>query len=256
MIKLLLSLIFITISTAISAQERNFVFYTVEGQKIVYENGIAFLPISKPEIQVALSYKPESKDRGWIGVVIQNNSSSPINVNEESLRIYSQSIPLRVYSYTDLMKEQKSHDTRRRIFAVLASSSSSSNNAYSKQQGTYQSNTNANVFGNNGYSATGTARTQGTYQSRTYDATADAINRAEANRRNDELFAKIRAQSANEQSSIQSRALRANTIAPGNVLYGDIGIALPKSSNSSPVEITLQFRAGSETFEARLRESW
>lgn len=239
-------------SSILAATERQFDFLPTETNTVVYENGRPYLQTSTQNLSVTISYIPSEKNRGWIGIFVKNYSPNSININEKSIQVTSNQLPLKTYSYSELMAEQKRKEGWRKFGAVLADSSQPS--SYTQQTGTYQSNTTANAYSNNGYAVYGNATTSGSYQQTTYDATAAAINQAEASRRNAEMMKSIQNRSAQERAEISARALRANTIFPGESLYGEVNFDLPKKSNKSATEIKLIINIGQEFIETTLKE--
>lgn len=245
---LLISLIF---NSAIAA-ERSFDFVQDGSNRVIYENGTPYLQTNTSNVGLTVSFIPDEKNRGWIGIQITNFSDGAITISEKSLSATSGGNPLRVYTYSELMAEQKRRDSWRRFGAAMFTSSSPS--PYSTQSGTYSSNTNASVYGSNGYSAFGSANTYGTYQSSSYDATAAAINQTEINRRNDAMMANLRARSNSEKAAIDNRALRANTLQRGETLYGEVNFDLPKKSRGNPPVINITITIGGEQVKVALQE--
>ncbi len=243
------SVIFSQVSVA---SERSFDFVQDGNNRVIYENGTPYLQANTSNAGLTVSFIPDEKNRGWIGIQITNFSDGAITISEKSISATSGGKPLRVYTYSELMAEQKRRDSWRRFGAALAASSSPS--PYSTQSGTYSSNTNASVYGSNGYSAYGSANTYGTYQSSSYDATAAAINQAEVNRRNDAMMANLRARSNSEKSAIDNRALRANTLQRGETLYGEVNFDLPKKSRGNPPVINVTITIGGEQVKVALQE--
>ncbi|MCC6756691.1 MAG: hypothetical protein IT474_01845 [Arenimonas sp.] len=249
--KLSLAFLYLAFNSAIAA-ERSFDFVQDGISRVIYENGTPYLQANTNNVGLTVSFIPDEKNRGWIGIQITNFSDSAITVSEKSLSAASNGKPLRVYTYSELMAEQKRRDSWRRFGAAMTASTSPS--PYSTQSGTYSSNTNASVYGSNGYSAYGSANTYGTYQSSSYDATAAAINQAEINRRNDAMMANLRARSNSEKSVIDNRALRANTLQRGESLYGEVNFDLPKKSRGNPPVINVTITIGGEQVKVALQE--
>lgn len=247
--KYLIIFIFSPIS---AASERTFDFIPSEINSVIYENGTPYLQTNTNRLGLTLSFIPGEKNRGWVGIQVTNFSDTPVTISEKSLSIVSNQSPLRIYTYSELMAEQKRKDSWRRFGAAMTASTAPS--PYSTQSGTYSSSTNATVYSNNGYSAYGTANTNGSYQSSSYDATAAAINQAEINRRNQEMLSNIKARSNAERAAIDERVLRANTLSRGETIYGEVNFDLPKKSGKSLAKINLTITIGGESFQAALQE--
>jgi hypothetical protein len=256
MIRIALAFAFLFAACNTLASERVFEIVPPDGQQVVYQDGAGYLIQSREQFAVIMGYVPESKKRAWLSIVFRNLSTGPLTISEKSITAKSNDLPLKVYSFAELAKEQKRREMWQEVgagFAAAGNNMSANNAGNEYQQGTYQSQTKASVYGNGG-SAYGTAKTNGSYSGTSYNATAAQIAQAEANRKNDEIFANTRANADAARSTLQNRALKANTIASGQDIYGEVSIDLPKKSIKAPVEFVVQFQAANDLVEVRFRE--
>ena len=75
---------------------------------------------------------------------------------------------------------------------------------------------------------------------------ADAMNR--------ELLDRTQRSASEKRVALESRALRANTVAPGKFATGRVVIELPTRSRKSPVPLELTLTAGMDQFKFGLTE--
>ena len=59
----------------------------------------------------------------------------------------------------------------------------------------------------------------------------------QANQQNQTNFDRQRAEAAFAQQDLQSRALKANSLSPGEFIIGDVQISLPKRNKKSPAQL-------------------
>ena len=113
------------------------------------------------------------------------------------------------------------------------------------QEGTYSGST----YGSSGYNST-----HGTYSGTTYSPGAAASAQMQADAQNQQLIDRARQVAADNRQALQDRAMRANTLSPGEFIGGQITIELPDQSrrNAAPLELTLV--AGMDQFKFKLTE--
>ncbi len=199
-------------------------------QTIEMQDGGQLLVYQGQNAKIAISYISESKKRGWLSITIQNISNENINVSEQSVVITSAGMPLKVYTYAELEKAQKNEE----MWVAIANGITAASNSYSAglagtsySSGTYNSNTTTSVYSGGG-AAYGSANTRGTYSGYTYDSGAAQAAQANANAQNQQLFDRAAQNSKAAQQNLEARALKANTISPGEIVSGQIKFDLPK----------------------------
>lgn len=222
----------------------------VNGQQIAISDGVSAV--------VALSFVPaEKRGKGWIVVNVKNLSPESFVVRESSLRASSGDQPLHVATYDDLLKHQKRKEFWNTFGAGLAAGINDMNAAnagYSYNSGTYSSTTDATAYGSGGY-AHGTAQTTGSYSGVTYDSGVAYAAQAHADEQNARMLAQVEQNNAQERATLESRALRANTLRAGEFTSGMVLIDLPKKSRKRPAILELTLTAGMDEFRFLLQES-
>lgn len=221
------------------AKDRVFVPVAQEDQFIEYEDGTAVLILQDVVATMYISFLPRDKKTALIKVALRNTGDRSFTISERSFTASSSGEPLNVMTYEDRIREQKRKDTWSAIAAGLNAASnniSASNAGYRSNYGTYNATTNARVYGNGG-SAYGTAYTSGTYSESSYNAAAAHQAQLQANQQNQANFNRQRAEAAFAQQDLQSRALKANSLSPGEFIIGDVQISLPKRSKTTPAQL-------------------
>jgi hypothetical protein len=237
------------------AKERSFQPYASAGQEVRYSDGEAVVYSATDRHVVGLSYIPRDKKSGFIKLWVLNRGSTAFNIGDQSITASSGGIPLQVLSYQDRLKEQRRQEMWQGLAAGLAAAGNNmqaANAGYSNSYGTYNSTTRANVYGSNGY-ATGNAYTTGTYSGSTYNAGAAYAAQADANARNQQIFAQAAANSEYARRELADRALKMNTLSPGQDVIGDVRLALPKRTKT-PGEFTVTVDVNGEAMSFNFRE--
>lgn len=128
-----------------------------------------------------------------------------------------------------------------------------SNASYQTTYGTYNSRTNAYACGSRGY-ASGTAYMSGTYSGTTCNATAAQQARLAADQRNQAIFDRQRAKAGFARRDLQSRALKANTLLPGEFILGEVRFSLPQRDKQSAEQLTISVDLAGEAVTTPLVE--
>lgn len=256
MMKSLQFLLLAAISGVSQAAARAFEPVATDGQLVEFHNGVAFLIHKNERIHYGIQFVPESSKAGWLAVVIQNFGELPINVSERSFLVTSSSQQVKVYTYAELVKKERT----RQAWIAFANGLAAGANSYSASMagnsnthGSYSGRTNATVTGYGG-TVYGSSTTYGTYSSNTYNGAAAYAAQADASRRNQEMFDRS-AQIAMQSSQIlEQRALKANTISQNEVVSGQIRMDLPKKNRKQPPEFTVNLMFGFESIPVTFRE--
>lgn len=226
------------------------------GQSVEYHNGVAFLIHKNERFHYGIQFVPESNKAGWLAVVIQNFGELPVNVSERSFLVTSAGSPVKVYTYAELLKKERSRQAWLAVANGLAATANTYNASmagYSNSYGSYSGRTNAQVSGYGG-TAYGSANTYGTYSSNTYNGAAAYAAQADANRRNQELFDRSAQIALQSSQALEQRALKANTISKDEVVSGQIRMDLPKKNRKQPPEFTVMLTFGAESIPVTFRE--
>ena len=161
--------------------------------------------------------------------------------SDTSVSVESGGTAMEIMTYADRMKEQKRQEMWAGIAAGMAAGANNiaaSNAGYQHNYGTYSSTTNAYAHGPAG-SAYGTATTNGTYFGSSYNASAAFQAQQAANAQNQAIFDRQQANAAFARRSLADRALKANTLSPGEFVLGDVRFSLPKRNKMAPSKLVI-----------------
>lgn len=223
-------------------------------QKSVYKDGRKTL-ISVKLSTVAIAPETDtvtSGQRGSFVVAVNNGTNHEILFSTDDVTAYfkinGQRSALKVFSYDELVAEEKKRQAWAAVGAALqgvADSMNAANAGYSNSYGTYS----GSAYSNYGTSAYG----YGTYSSTTYNyATAQAAqNAAQAN--SETRFARLQAEGEATLSNLSARILKKETIFPGAWHGGIVKLEFPNVSEV-PQEIELVVNVGEETHEFRFTQ--
>ncbi|UOV09245.1 hypothetical protein MUU77_02760 [Pseudoxanthomonas sp. F37] len=234
-------LAFVLVAAPGHAAERIFEPVPGDDQTVEYQDGEVVLIAPTTNAVLFITYVPRDKKSAFLKVGIKNIGEESFNISERSFTASTPSGPLTVLTYDDRLREQKRQETWAAVAAGLAAAGnnmSASNAGYQTNYGTYNSRTNAYAYGSGGY-ATGTAYTSGTYSGTTYNAAAAQQARLAADRQNQAIFDRQRANADFARRDLQSRALKANTLSPGEFILGDVRFSLPKRDRQSAAQLTI-----------------
>ncbi|UWX04171.1 hypothetical protein H1235_02020 [Pseudoxanthomonas sp. NC8] len=128
-----------------------------------------------------------------------------------------------------------------------------SNAGYQNTYGSYAGTASARAYGPGG-SAYATAYGSGTYSQTTYNAAAAQQAQALANDRNQALFDRQQANAEFAKQDLQARALKANTLSPGEFVMGDVVFELPKRNKKVPAQVEISVDVAGTPVRILLRE--
>lgn len=233
------------------AKERIFSPIAGAGQEIRYSDGQAVLVTGNADGNIAASLVPVDKKSVFLRLWIENASEQQFNFSETSVTASAAGAPLRVFTYADLVKEQKRREMWGAIAAGLAAGANSyaaSNAGYSNYSGSYSGRTNATVYGSGG-TVYGSSNTYGRYYGTSYNAGVAYLAQANAAAQNQAMFDRFQATAYAAKQTLQDRALKANTLTPGQHVFGDIKVQLPRAG-----EMELNILVGSQMIALRFHE--
>ena len=224
-----------------SNQEASF----VEGQTAIKST----LPDST--VIVSSAFKEiENGSRIDVVVNVNNTSSESFILDTSSFQITSDSTgPLKVYSYDELVAEQKKKEAASTALAAFAGAMdmmAASYSGYQTTTGTYSGST----YGSYG----GSAYTSGTYTATTYNSAAaqqainNASNRTTANLQN------IQQTSAATLQNLKSNILKKTTMEPGMWYGGITRFDAPELQKGEQRFYTLSISLGKETHTFQLTQ--
>lgn len=232
-------------SMSIAAKERVFSPVAGAGQEIRFSNGQAVLATGNNLGNLAVTFVPLDKKSGFLRIWVENSCEQQFNISEASVSANSAGEPLTVYTYADQVKAQK----RKEIWAAIATGIAAGANSYSASQAGYSNYSGgyASRTTSGAYSAT----TYGRYYGTSYNAGVAYLAQANAVQQNQAMFDRFEHMAASASRSMEQRSLKANTLVPGQSVYGDVKIRLPKAGGALDVvidvggqPIALNFREG------------
>jgi len=251
------ALLGLVISGTTYAAERVFVPVPMQGQELHYDDGEPTILDGANDALLVVSIATRDKKTGWANIYVQNNGDRPFNFGESSVAATSGGLPLVVDAYADRIKAQKRQQMWAGVAAGITAASnniSASNAGYSRTQGSFRANTSVSAYGSGGY-AQGYATTNGTFSGTTYNAADAQRAQNDANARNQAIFAQTRANADAARQDIQDRALKLNTLSPGQSVFGDVQFALPRRSKDAPTEFTLTVDLNGTSVQLLFREA-
>lgn len=240
--RLLLLMAFL--SAIASAEERVFEVTPVPGIRIEYVNGTQFAIVDGSVATVAVSFVPENHSRGWIAATVQNRGAEPFNIQETALTASVGDVSLKTFTYVELMKSQKHKSTLGSAMSALYTTAA----AY---------NSGGHSYGQAAASGATSVLNQGTPGSAAgqpgYGTPANgdqvAIDQLEQS-----MVGQLKNSTVQARSSIEARALRDNTVRPGQAISGQVCIELPDESQLKSAPLVIDIAIGDEIFRFPLRE--
>lgn len=219
------------------------------GERSIYKDGRNTLTSVKLNTVAVTpnSDRVKSGERGDFTIAVNNGTTADVVFSTDDISAQSsadgRTAPLKVYSYNELVAEEKKRQAWA-AFAVAmagaANSISAASAGYSHTYGSYSGST----YGSNGVSAHG----YGTFSTTTYNAAAAqaAMNDAQANTAAN--FAALAEQGQAHLNALRTTILKKETIFPGDWHGGVVEVALPSVTDAAQ-EIRLDVNVGGEPHE-------
>lgn len=227
-------------SAVTEAKERNFSPISGVGQEVRFSDGDAILVTGNTHGNIAANLVPLNRKWALLNIWIENASERQFNISEGAFAASSNGNGLVVLSYLDRQKAEK----RKQVWAAVATglaaglnSYNASNAGYSSYSGSYRGSTT---------SAYGTLYSGGSYYGTSYSAGINYLAQANAAAQNQAMFDRYEDAALAANRNLQQRALKANTLAPGQSIYGDVQIMLPKAVRGQPSQLTVTVLVGGE----------
>jgi hypothetical protein len=152
---------------------------------------------------------------------------------------------LKVWSYDELVKEEKNRQTWAAVAAALGGvgrSMDAANAGYSRTTGTFNA---YNSYGDSAY---------GTYQSTTYNSYQNYTARQLANAQTSAEFAAIRAEGEANLAALQGNIIKNHTLMPGEWYGGTIVLDVPKKSKAGITNYLVSVTVESETHQFQISQ--
>ena len=211
-------------------------------QKVQYQDGMPIVVSVKTH---GVSVGPSSReitaaDRTEFVVAIQNRGSAPFDVGPDNITAWVEGArgdPLHVYSYDELLAEEKS---RQMWQAVILGTAAASNSINARAAG--KSTTSGRFVSTFG---------SGTYSETTYDAGKAFAAQSLANAQNSANIANFKAQSAASLAALENNIIKRQTIMPGQWHGGRVMIDTPEAPEDQALVMVIQFIVGGEQHELK-----
>lgn len=237
-------LAFLAVVSQASAADRVFLPVSTATQEVEYDNGEPVLLARTEKAFVAASYISRDKKSCLLKIELTNISETPFTVAEHDITAASAQGSLDVVTYAERLKAQKREAMWENIalgVAAAAEGYSAASAGYSQTDGTFRA------------SGTGSS-IKGAYSESTYDSTAAYQAQTLAQIRSEQ---RVDRQAANEKfarQELKDRAFRSNTLSPGELVVGDVQVALPKKNRETPAEFVVAIVIAGEPVRLLFRE--
>jgi len=201
----------------------------VDGRKIVISE------MQESTVVLVPPLGPVEK-RGEFGVIAFNNGTTELNFGTENISASAaDGTSVHVFSYVELLEEEKSRQTWAAVAAGLAAAGNSmqaANAGHSTSHGSY-SGTTYGSYGSTPYSA----NTYGTGYVTTYDPAKAQAAQAIANQENQAMLQNMKQANARNEARLQS-ILKKTTILPGYSHSGQTQFEVPttRATLAEPIE--------------------
>jgi len=195
-------------------------------QKQIYVDGLVAVA-SKKEASIAMiaatSNEIPNGQRIQLALQVQNLGENNIDIDTSNIRVTSPEInEVKVYSYAELVKEEKQQRAAALIVTAIAGAANVYNasvNSNVSTTGTYNSST---------FTPGGTYRTTGTYNSTTYDPLrAQIASNMAANQASNQMN-NIANNSDNRLNTLKGSILKRTTVFPGSAHNGMFVFEAPR----------------------------
>lgn len=196
-----------------------------EGQEERYFDGVR-LVISELPNSSAIVLPPSRavEDRGRLEVMLINTGIENVDFGTENFSALSSSgETVRVYSYSELLAEEKT----RQMWAAIAAGLEAAGNSMQAANAGYT--TSYGSYSGMAYGAGSTAYTSGSGYVTTYDPAKAQMARSLADQRNTETFDRMAYENKKNEMVLQN-ILKTTTIVPGGSHSGIIIFDLPKKN--------------------------
>ncbi|WP_293335837.1 hypothetical protein [Parvibaculum sp.] len=192
--------------------------------------------------------------RGRFGIVSVNRGTNPINFGSENVAVEAaDGAHVHVYSYAELLDEEKSRQAWAAVAAALAAAGNSmqaANAGYTTSYGSYTGST-YGTYGGSPYSAT----TYGSGYVTTYDPAKAQAAQATANQQNIANLKSVQMANALNERRLQE-ILKTTTISPGDSHSGEIVFDVPQGTGESKyVSVLVSAGVDRHVFNVRLSAS-
>ena len=237
-------LAFLVFVSSASAADRVFLPVSTATQEVEYDNGEPILLARTEKAFVAASYISRDKKSCLLKIELMNIGESSFTVGEHDITAASSQESLDVVTYAERLKAQKREAMWENIalgVAAAADGYTAGSAGYSKTDGTFRA------------SGTGLSL-KGVYSEATYDSTAAYQAQTLAQIRSEQRVVRQAANEKFARQELKDRAFRTNTLSPGELVVGDVQLALPKKNREIPAEFVVAIVIAGEPVRLLFRE--
>jgi hypothetical protein len=223
-----------------------------DGQQLEYFRGQATLTSFEPTSIVAISPSAKSfEERAGFVLTVVNEGGEPELIDTPQIEITSSSGALKIYSAAELEKEARNAAAWQSFAVAMSSASQSMANsqaAYSSSYTTARTNTYGTAYspyGTTTYNSTG----YGSATTTTYNPAVTQALEAQNRARTNEQMSAITSQLQSSLAEVQSSALQATTVRPGEAFTSKLVVGpVQLSKGENTVTVTVNFGADVHTF--------
>lgn len=224
-----------------------------DGQQAITRDGAPSLISAKRNIVMFQSSGEavQSGQRPSFVIAVQNLQPtmvnfSPAGISAKAIDEFGQTKPLKVFSYAELVAEEKRRQTGAAVGAALLGASrayNASNAGYSNTYGTF------NARNNYGATASGTysASTYNSYQAYSAQQLASAQTSAD--------FAHIRREGSERLAAMRGSIIREQTMRSGEWYGGTIVLEIPKKARDGSVGYVIDLEFDGEHYSFNVKQS-
>lgn len=211
----------------------------LEGQRVKFEHGTGSVSSTAQRSFVLISYEPEAGCCGWLRVYISNGGDDPVDVSEQSASVSAGGRDMHVFTFAEVQKKLR----RSARWAQFAAGLAMGLNSYSAGQAGYSQ-----------HSGTISGDVDARYSGTTYDSAAAQQAQFRAAQENTELWASVEQTARTRSADLRAAALQRTTLDPGEDVFGDIEIQLPRPVKHQETSFSVQIRVGEDVHEFKFVE--
>jgi len=224
-------------------------FQAKQNQQAMVRDGRPALVSRKPNSLVLIgpaAREMQAGQRPVFVVGLNNLGSKPFDFRISDIQVTQvvngQATPLRVITYEDLVREER---TRQVIGAIVAGAAAGANAYNASQAGYYRSNSTVYGPGGRTYSVT----TAG------YSPTAAAIAQSRAAAQNDAMIAATVERGQANMAALEQGVMKDNTLMPGEWYGGQLHLQPLVSNGSEQKTYVISLAIGSERHDVEIVQS-
>lgn len=234
-------LLFLAGSTC-AASDRVLVAQPAANQSMEYKSGSPYIVSSAGNTIVVFAPNIDSKSQATLWFTVRNMGPTPITVFDGAVTAISNGESLRILGAADLEKKDK----RKKFWENLGAGLAAGANSYTAAQSGHSTARSDHYGRADAYTRDGSIQIayQGTTTTQTYDPEANRRAVADANSRNAQMLASIRATQAARSAALESNVLQTQTVGSGEAYSGFVQMRLPRVNRSTPSMIDVTFTVG------------